>query len=72
MPNLPMTPTCEEVKSNIAKIEHNSAGQGSGPSGKRGGPPTGIEAGSGSNIKGGGCQPTTKGADWISPGSGRK
>lgn len=74
MPNLPMTQTCEETKAAIARIEHNSAGQGPGPSGKKAGPPSEIAGGSGANTKSGssaGVPPTTKGQDWIG-GSGRK
>lgn len=74
MPNVPMTPTCAETKAAISRIEHNSAGQGAGPSGKKAGPPTGIEGGSGGNCKSGesaGVPPYYKGQDWIA-GSGRK
>ena len=38
--------TTSEAEANIKSIEHNSAGQGPGPAGKKGGPPTGIETGS--------------------------
>ena len=75
MPNLPMTQTCEETKAAISRIEHNSAGQGAGPSGKKAGPPTAIEGGSGSNFKSGtsaGVPTHVKGGDWITPGNGRK
>lgn len=41
--------TVAEVKGNIASIEHNSAGAGPGPSGKRAGPPTEIGGGSNKN-----------------------
>lgn len=62
----PHVHSVEESKANIAKIEHNAAGQGPGPSGKHGGPPTGIEGGSGGNENSGGSVvPRSKGADWI-------
>lgn len=67
MSNAPHVHSVEEVHSNIAKIEHNSTGQGPGPSGKHGGPPTGIETGSvGVRNTGGDVLPKSKGADWIS------
>ena len=63
----PHVHSVDEVKSNISKVEHNSAGQGPGPSGKKGGPPTGIEAGSGSNeTASDSVVPKHKGGDWIS------
>jgi hypothetical protein len=62
--------TVDEVKSNIRKIEHNEAGQGPGPSGKHGGPPSGIEGGSAGNVGAAGSQTGVtqheKGQDWIS------
>jgi hypothetical protein len=62
----PHVHSCEETKANIAKIEHNAAGQGPGPSEKRGGPPTGIEAVSGEILNTGGKVISRhKGADWI-------
>ena len=67
MSQAPHVHSVEEVHSNINRIEHNSAGQGPGPSGKHGGAPTGIEGGSGGNeVTGGDVVPRTKGGDWIS------
>lgn len=64
MSNAPHVHSVEEAKSNINRIEHNSGGQGPGPSGKKGGPPTGIEGGSGANENSGGSVvPRSKGAD---------
>ena len=44
--------TTSEAEANIRSIEHNSAGQGPGPAGKKGGPPTGAETGSQKNEAG--------------------
>lgn len=68
MGNQPHVHSVEETKSNIAKIEHNSSGPGSGPSGKKAGPPTGIEGGSSKNYNTGttnGVPPKEKGADTV-------
>jgi hypothetical protein len=67
MGNQPHVHHVDEVKANISRIEHNSSGQGPGPSGKRGGAPTGIEGGSGGNeMASDEVVPKTKGGDWIS------
>ncbi len=41
--------TKAEAEGAISSIEHNSGGQGPGPSGKKAGPPTGAETGSQKN-----------------------
>jgi len=56
----PHVHTTSEAEANIRDIEHNSAGQGPGPSGKMAGPPTGIETGSQKVEKG---NPQNKGED---------
>ena len=48
----PHVHTTSEAEANIRSIEHNSAGAGPGPAGKRGGPPTCIETGSQKNTEG--------------------
>jgi hypothetical protein len=68
MSNAPHVHSVEETKANISKVEHNASGQGPGPSGKKGGPPTGIEGGSGSVLNTGGDSnqsPKHKGAEDI-------
>lgn len=45
----PHVHTVAEAEANIRSIEHNSAGQGPGPSGKKAGPPTGAATGSEKN-----------------------
>lgn len=72
MSNAPHVHSVEETMANIKRIEHNSSGQGPGPSGKMGGAPTGIEAGSGANENTGGStdkNPRSKGADWVNGSS---
>jgi hypothetical protein len=68
MSNAPHVHSVEEAKANISKVEHNATGQGPGPSGKHGGPPTGIEGGSGSVLNTGGRSdesPKSKGAEDV-------
>lgn len=68
MSNAPHVHSCDEVKQNIARIEHNASGPSS-PSGKKAGPPTGIEGGSAANRNSGNVPDVTsssKGDDWIS------
>jgi hypothetical protein len=66
MGNQPHVHSVDEAKANISRIEHNAAGQGPGPSGKRGGPPTGVEGGSGANETAADHKmPKHKGGDWI-------
>lgn len=71
MGNQPHVHSVDEAKSNIRSIEHNSSGTGPGPSGKRGGAPTGIDGGSGSLEKASdSVVPKHKGGDWITEGKG--
>lgn len=66
MGNQPHVHSVEEAKANIARIEHNETGAGPGPSSKKGGAPTGIEGGSGSNeTASDSVVPKHKGGDWI-------